>query len=117
MDKTRYELYTKGSYNLFLSNLKYLLETVGADKIRVMVPKIPKLNTYADVRLNYEILKSTGFTEIEIFDYIEIDKHKIISDVALKNKRTLLMLQIIILSKITSYLKLLSKLLHYLIFI
>lgn len=42
MDKTRYELYTKGSYNLFLSNLKYLLETVGADKIRVMVPKIPK---------------------------------------------------------------------------
>ena len=34
MDKTRYELYTKGSYNLFLSNLKYLLETVGADKIR-----------------------------------------------------------------------------------
>lgn len=87
MDKTRYELYTKGSYNLFLSNLKYLLETVGADKIRVMVPKIPKLNTYADVRLNYEILKSTGFTEIEIFDYIKIDKHKRISDVALKNKK------------------------------
>lgn len=87
MDKTRYELYTKGSYNLFLSNLKYLLETVGADKIRVMIPKILKLNTYADVRLNYEILKSTGFTEIEIFDYIEIDKHKRISDVALKNKK------------------------------
>lgn len=86
MDKTRYELYTKGSYDLFLSNLKYLLETVGADKIRVRVPKIPKLNTYADVRLNYELLKNMGFTEIEIFDYIEIDKHKRISDVALKNK-------------------------------
>ena len=27
-----------------------------------------------------------GFTEIEIFDYIKIDKHKRISDVALKNK-------------------------------
>ena len=86
MDKTRYELYTKGSYDLFLSNLKYLLETVGADKIRVRVPKIPKLNTYADVRLNYELLKNMGFTEIEIFDYIEIDKHKRISDVTLKNK-------------------------------
>lgn len=86
MDKTRYELYTKGSYDLFLSNLKYLLETVGADKIRVRVPKIPKLNTYADVRLNYELLKNMGFTEIEIFDYIEINKHKRISDVALKNK-------------------------------
>jgi len=86
MDKTRYELYTKGDYDLFLSNLKYLLESVGADKIRVRVPKIPKLNTYADVRSNYEILKSMGFSEIEIFDYIEIDKHKRISDVALKNK-------------------------------
>ena len=86
MDKTRYELYTKGSYDLFLSNLKYLLETVGADKIRVRVPKIPKLNTYADVRLNYELLKNMGFTEIKIFDYIEIDKHKRISDVTLKNK-------------------------------
>lgn len=87
MDKTRYELYTKGDYDLFLSNLKYLLETVGSDKIRVRVPKIPKLNTYADVRLNYEILKSMGFSQIEIFDYIEIDKHKKISEVALKNKQ------------------------------
>ena len=87
MDKTRYELYTKGDYDLFLSNLKYLLETVGADKIRVRVPKIPKLNTYADVRSNHEILKNMGFTEIEIFGYIEIDKHERISDVALKNKQ------------------------------
>ena len=63
-----------------------MLETVGADKIRVRVLKIPKLNTYADVRLNYELLKNMGFTEIEIFDYIEINKHKRISDVALKNK-------------------------------
>lgn len=87
MDKTRYELYTKGNYDLFLSNLKYLLETVGADKIRVRVPKIPKLNTYADVRSNYEILKNMGFSEIEIFDYIEIDKHEKISEIALKNKQ------------------------------
>ncbi len=87
MDKTRYELYTKGDYDLFLSNLKYLLETVGSDKIRVRVPKIPKLNTYADVRSNYEILKSMGFGEIEIFDYIEIDKHEKISEMALKNKQ------------------------------
>lgn len=41
----------KGSYDLFLSNLKYLLETVGADKIRVRVPKIPKLNTYKSVKI------------------------------------------------------------------
>lgn len=86
MDKNRYELYTKGDYDLFLSNLKFLLETVGSDKIRVRVPKIPKLNTYSDVRSNYEILKNMGFNEIEIFDYIEIDKHKKISENALKNK-------------------------------
>ena len=87
MDKTRYELYTKGDYDLFLSNLKYLIETVESDRIRVRVPKIPKLNTYADVRSNYEILKSMGFSEIEIFDYIEIDKHEKISEIALKNKQ------------------------------
>lgn len=87
MDKTRYELYTKGDYDLFLSNLKYLLETVGSDRIMVRVPKIPKLNTYADVRSNYEILKSMGFSEIEIFDYVEVDKHKKISEIALKNKQ------------------------------
>lgn len=87
MDKTRYELYTRGDYDLFLSNLEYLLETVGPDKIRVRVPKIPKLNTYADVRSNYEVLKNMGFSEIEIFDYIEIDKHKKISETALKNKQ------------------------------
>ena len=75
MDKTRYELYTKGSYDLFLSNLKYLLETVGADKIRVRVPKIPKLNTYADVRLNYELLKNMG--------HIHLSAH------ALHNRRSL----------------------------
>ena len=45
------------------------------------------LNTYSDVRSNYEILKSMGFNEIEIFDYIEIDKHEKISETALKNKQ------------------------------
>lgn len=87
MDKTRYELYTKGDYDLFLSNLEYLLETVGADKIKVRVPKIPKLNTYADVRSNYSLLKEMGFNEIEIFDYIEINNHKKTSETALKNKQ------------------------------
>ncbi len=87
MDKNRYELYTKGDYDLFLSNLKYLLENVGADKIRVRVPKIPKLNTLYDVRVNSEILKGMGFREIEVFNYIEVDEFEKISEIALRNKQ------------------------------
>ena len=64
-----------------------MLETVGADKIKVRVPKIPKLNTYTDVRSNYSLLKEMGFNEIEIFDYIEINNHKKTSETALKNKQ------------------------------
>ncbi len=90
MDKTRYELYTKGDYDLFIDNLKYLLATAGSQKIRVRVPKIPKLNTGDDVKSNYEILKNMGFEDIDVFDYIEIENQKRISDVALKNKEDFL---------------------------
>ena len=86
MDKKRYELYTKGNYDLFLFNLKFLLERVGSDKIKVRVPKIPKLNTYEDVENNCKILKNMGFKEIDVFDYFEIKNKKIMSKVALRNK-------------------------------
>lgn len=87
MDKTRYELYTSGNYGLFINNLKYLLETVGSDKIRVRVPRIEGLNTDEDIKSNYQILKDMGFCDIEVFNYVEIEKYNKISDVAIKNKR------------------------------
>ena len=87
MDKNRYELYTKGDYELFLSNLKFLIDKVGSDRIRVRVPKIPKLNTVDDVKTNYRTLKDMGFSNIDVFNYVEIAKHRKISRVALENKK------------------------------
>ena len=90
MDKTRYELYTKGNYELFLSNLTYILDEVGSDKIRVRVPLIPELNSKNDIESNFNILKNIGFKDIEVFPYVEIENYKKISDVALKNKQEFL---------------------------
>ena len=90
MDKTRYELYTKGNYDLFLSNLVYLLDNVGPDKIRVRVPLIPELNSKEDVESNFNFLKKMGFKDIEVFKYVEIENFKNISDVALKNRQDFL---------------------------
>ena len=90
MDKTRYELYTKGNYDLFLSNLVYLLDNVGPDKIRVRVPLIPELNSKEDVESNFNFLKKMGFKDIEVFKYVEIENFKNISDIALKNRQDFL---------------------------
>lgn len=77
MDKTKYESYTKGSYDLFLSNLRYLIGNVSLDKITVRVPKIPKFNTEEDVKSNYNILKDMGFKNINVFEYIECRNDRI----------------------------------------
>ena len=90
MDKRRYELYTKGNYDLFLSNLTYLLDNARPDKIRVRVPLIPKFNSKTDVESNCQILKEMGFKNIDVFKYIDIEDFKDISDVALKNKHDFL---------------------------
>lgn len=90
MNKKRYELYTKGNYKLFFSNLNYLLDNASSDKIRVRVPIIPKLNSKDDVELNVNILKKMGFKDIEVFNYVEIENFKKMSDVALKNRNDFL---------------------------
>ena len=90
MDKRRYELYTKGNYDLFLSNLKFLKDTVGSNKIKVRVPLIPKLNSKSDVKSNCQILKKMGFNYIDVFNYIDIEDFKDISPIALKNKHDFL---------------------------
>ena len=91
MDKTRYELYTKGDYELFLNNLIYLKSHVSEDKIRIRVPRIKELHNSDEVESNYKKLKDMGFKNIEIFNYVdEIEKLKGISDKALKNKKEFL---------------------------
>ena len=91
MDKTRYELYTKGDYNLFLSNLIYLKEHVDNDKIKIRVPRIKGLHKSDEAESNLKVLQEMGFTNIEIFDYIDdVEIHKPISDKALRNKKSFL---------------------------
>ncbi|WP_303370780.1 radical SAM protein [Methanobrevibacter sp.] len=87
MDKMGYELYTKGDYDLFISNLKYLLANVEPEKIRVRVPKIPKFNTDEDIKSDCEKLQEMGFKNIEFFNYIETDEFQEISVDAYRYKK------------------------------
>lgn len=86
LDKKRYETYTNGNYDLFYSNLKYLLEKVGPDKIHVRVPKINQLHQSNEAKLNYEKLKSMGFKNIEIFSYVMPEDIKEIPKQAIENR-------------------------------
>lgn len=71
MNKKRYESYTSGRYDLFIDNLKFLKDNVEKDKIRLRVPKIPKLHKSNEINENSEILKDMGFEYIEKFKYIK----------------------------------------------
>ena len=90
MDKDRYKLYTKGDYDLFYSNLKYLLLKAGPERIRVRVPAIPVFHKNKEYEQNAETLKSMGFTDIEIFPYVDPSQRKGISDKAVENKEDFL---------------------------
>lgn len=74
MNKERYEKYTKGSYDVFYNNLLYLLEKVGADRIKVRVPLIKDYNTKEEQEENVAILEKLGFNNIDVFDYVIRDE-------------------------------------------
>ncbi len=86
MNKERYEKYTLGNYDLFYNNLKYLLEKVGSEKIIVRVPKIPVFHKNNEYLENEQLLKDMGFENINVFDYINPEDHKKISEAAVKNR-------------------------------
>ena len=88
LDKERYETYTKGNYDMFYSNLKYLLEKVGSDKIHVRVPNIKLLHQADEAQSNYEKLKEMGFKNIEIFNYVTPEDIKDIPEEAIENKKS-----------------------------
>lgn len=91
MDKDRYELYTKGDYELFLNNLIYLRDHCDKNKIKIRVPRIKGFHKSNEALESYKKLKSLGFVNIEIFDNVdEIEKFKKISDKAIKNRKEFL---------------------------
>ena len=89
MDKNRYELYTKGNYDLFRENLEFLAGNADACKITIRIPRIPHLHSSNEAEENYQILKNMGFENIEIFDYVDPESIQELSDSALENKNRL----------------------------
>ena len=67
MDPTRYENYTGQRPDLMLKNLQYLRKK--PDQVLVRVPHIPHFNTKQDQAENAGILRSMGFSRLDIFEY------------------------------------------------
>lgn len=64
-----YKRYTGKSNRQSMSNLKWLLETVGAKRIIVRVPLIKGYNTKADTDRSVEQLKAMGVENLDRFEY------------------------------------------------
>lgn len=65
-----YKAYTGHGNGKVLKNLKILLSLAGADKITVRVPLIPGFNTDDDRKRTVSLLKDTGITDFDQFDYV-----------------------------------------------
>ena len=90
MDKERYELYTKGDYDRFFNNLKFLIESAGADKITARVPVIPVLHKNEEYKESVEALKELGIKNIDVFNYVMPEGRKKVSKEAFKNREDIL---------------------------
>lgn len=66
---TIYRSYTGKSNKLPLSNLEWLLHTVGAERVMVRVPLIPNFNTEEDRHYSVEQLQSMGVKQMDLFTY------------------------------------------------
>jgi pyruvate formate lyase activating enzyme len=64
-----YQLYTGKSNHLSLSNLEWLLQNAGAERITVRVPLIPDFNTEEDRQRSVEQLQSMGVKQLDLFTY------------------------------------------------
>lgn len=68
MDPDRYENYTGQPAGQMLENLKLL--RMIPDKVLVRVPHIPQFNTKQDQINNADILRSMGFSRLDLFEYV-----------------------------------------------
>ena len=70
MNPEIYKAYTGKDNALVLSNLEWLLQNGGPDRIMVRVPHIPDFNTDEDVSKSIDRLKAMGVKDIDEFRYI-----------------------------------------------
>ena len=70
MDREIYRCYTGGNGERMEKNLRFLLRTVGPERVLVRVPWIPGYNTREDQRKSVDCLRSMGVTKLDEFDYV-----------------------------------------------
>ncbi len=70
MDPEICRSYTGKDNSLMRENLRILLDAVGPERIIVRVPLIPEYNTKEDQARSAEMLRSMGFTKLDLFDYV-----------------------------------------------
>ena len=68
-DPAIYRSYTGGDNGIVFENLGLLLSSAGAERVKVRVPLIPEYNDEADREKTAGMLRSMGFTRIDLFEY------------------------------------------------
>ena len=69
MNPEIYHSYTGGDQALMESNLRFLIEKAGPERVVVRVPLIPEFNTEEDTNRSVERLKELGFGKFDRFMY------------------------------------------------
>ncbi len=70
LDPAIYECYTGKALGPVLENLRFLVGTVGPERLRVRVPLIPGYNDEADQAKTKAALREMGLSNIERFPYV-----------------------------------------------
>ena len=70
MDGEIYRRYTGGDAAPMRENLRFLLESVGPERVLVRVPHIPQYNTPENQRRSADALRAMGATRLDLFEYV-----------------------------------------------
>lgn len=74
VDPEIYYNYTGKSNELFLENIKKLLQIVPSEKITVRIPLIPQFNTTENQQNSRAYFENLGITQFDLFDYFIPDE-------------------------------------------
>lgn len=69
MNPAIYREYTGKDNDIVIDNLRFLIEHVPADDIRIRIPLIPGFNTEADRAASRKLLEEMGYTRFDLFRY------------------------------------------------
>lgn len=71
MNPEIYHSYTGGDQSLMESNLQFLIEKAGPERVVVRVPLIPEYNTKEAQQSSVNRLKELGVTRFDLFEYVK----------------------------------------------